>query len=183
MGREYARLLAYDPARQAVLQERLGPSLADLGLPVEAQIEIICATLRRAWRIRPPDRGHRGALSAVPDRHGQGGHRLSGPGQGVSRPGVRPPPTPATDAPAEEIATYKQARKRQSSRRICVEHAIAEHKQWRPYSATLGAARPTIRHIWPSQGWSPTGLPVADPPSAGLIRPARPDAYRAPSRN
>src|SRR6266545_3604128 len=51
-----------------------------------------------------------------------------------------------------------------------------------PCSATSAAARPTPRRIWPSQGWSPTGLPVADHPSAGPIRPACPDSYRAPSR-
>jgi len=48
-GHGYARLLRHDAARQAMLQERLGASLAELGLPVTTQIEIICATLRRAW--------------------------------------------------------------------------------------------------------------------------------------
>jgi hypothetical protein len=42
-----------------------------------------------------------------------------------------PPPKPRKDAPADQIAAYQQARKQQSSRRICVEHANAEHKQWR----------------------------------------------------
>src|SRR6266545_2698337 len=32
----------------------------------------------------------------------------------------------------------KQARTRQSSRRTCVEHAIAEHKQWRPLQRYIG---------------------------------------------
>ncbi len=53
-GHGYARLLKHDPARQAVLQERLGASLAELGLPSNLQIQIICATLRRAWQIAPP---------------------------------------------------------------------------------------------------------------------------------
>jgi streptomycin 6-kinase len=53
-GHGYARLLKHDPARQAMLAERLGASLAELGLPVTTQIEIICATLRRAWQIPPP---------------------------------------------------------------------------------------------------------------------------------
>ena len=39
---------------------------------------------------------------------------------------------PAKDAPAEEITVWEEARKEQSSERICVEHANAEHKQWRP---------------------------------------------------
>ena len=34
--------------------ERLGPSLAGLGLPSDLQIEIICATLRRAWQVPAP---------------------------------------------------------------------------------------------------------------------------------
>ena len=34
-----------------MLQERLGPSLAELGVPVKAQIEAICATLARAWEV------------------------------------------------------------------------------------------------------------------------------------
>jgi streptomycin 6-kinase len=53
-GRAYARLLNHDAPRQAMLQERLGAPLSELGLPSNLQIEIICATLRRAWRIPPP---------------------------------------------------------------------------------------------------------------------------------
>jgi DDE superfamily endonuclease len=49
-----------------------------------------------------------------------------------------PPLPPAKDAPAETLAAYQQARKQQSSRRICIEHAIAEHKQWRPLQRYLG---------------------------------------------
>jgi len=49
-----------------------------------------------------------------------------------------PPLPPAKDAPAEVLATYQQARTQQSSRRICVEHAIAEHKQWRTLQRYLG---------------------------------------------
>jgi streptomycin 6-kinase len=37
-----------------MLQERLGPRLSELGLPVNRQIEIICATLQRAW-VRTPE--------------------------------------------------------------------------------------------------------------------------------
>ena len=36
-----------------MLLERLGPRLAELGLPVGAQLEIICSTLRRSWEISP----------------------------------------------------------------------------------------------------------------------------------
>lgn len=48
-GRGYVRLLRSDEARGAQLQERLGPRLSQLGLPTVRQIEIICATLARAW--------------------------------------------------------------------------------------------------------------------------------------
>lgn len=49
-----------------------------------------------------------------------------------------PPKKPAKDASAEEITAWEEARKKQSSERICVEHANAEHKQWRPLQRYLG---------------------------------------------
>lgn len=49
-----------------------------------------------------------------------------------------PPKKPAKDAPAEEITVWEEARKKQSSERICVEHANAEHKQWQPLQRYLG---------------------------------------------
>jgi hypothetical protein len=45
-----------------------------------------------------------------------------------------PPPKPSKHAPAEQLAVYEAARNQQSSRRICVEHVIAEPKQWRSRS-------------------------------------------------
>ena len=42
-----------------------------------------------------------------------------------------PPLKPKKDAAPEETAAYEAGRHRQSSERICVEHANAEHKQWR----------------------------------------------------
>ena len=66
------------------------------------------------------DTGYRGLAKAFPDR--------------VCAPTL----PPAKDAPAEEIAAHKQAGKQQSSQRTCVEHAIAEHKQWRPLQRYLG---------------------------------------------
>ncbi|MFD5065786.1 hypothetical protein [Streptomyces sp. NPDC058394] len=49
------------------------------------------------------------------------------------------PTTPAQqkDAPAEEITAWEEARRQQSSERICVEHAGAEHKQRRPRQRSL----------------------------------------------
>ena len=54
-GRGYVRVLQHDPASGAMLLERLGPQLFQLGYPIERQIGIICATLREAWRPLPPD--------------------------------------------------------------------------------------------------------------------------------
>lgn len=48
-GRGYAKLLAHDSARNALLLERLGRAVGELGLPVRTQLDLICATLQRAW--------------------------------------------------------------------------------------------------------------------------------------
>jgi hypothetical protein len=62
--------------------------------------------------------------------------------QGLARdfPGQvsAPPKKPGKDAPPEETARWEQQRHQQSSRRICVEHAIAEPGQWRPLQRYLG---------------------------------------------
>jgi hypothetical protein len=62
--------------------------------------------------------------------------------QGLSRdfPGqvTTPPKKPSKDATAEQAAAYEHARHQQSSQRICVEHAIAEPKQWRPLQRWIG---------------------------------------------
>jgi hypothetical protein len=49
-----------------------------------------------------------------------------------------PPLKPKKDATPEETAAYEAERHQQSSERICVEHANAEHKQWRPLQRYLG---------------------------------------------
>jgi len=49
-----------------------------------------------------------------------------------------PPLTPKKDAPPEEAAAYEAERHQQSSERICVEHANAEHQQWRTLQRFLG---------------------------------------------
>lgn len=63
-GRGYARLLAHDERRHATLQERLGPSLREVGPPVAAQIKILCATLRSAWEVPAPSGLQTGAEKA-----------------------------------------------------------------------------------------------------------------------
>jgi len=49
-----------------------------------------------------------------------------------------PPLKPKKNASPEETAEYEARRHEQSSQRICVEHANAEHKQWRPLQRYLG---------------------------------------------
>jgi DDE superfamily endonuclease/Helix-turn-helix of DDE superfamily endonuclease len=66
------------------------------------------------------DEGYRGLAAAFPEQL------------------TAPPRKPPKDAPAAEVAVWRQARTQQSSTRICVEHAIAEHKQWRTLQRYLG---------------------------------------------
>ncbi|MFD7278623.1 transposase family protein [Streptomyces sp. NPDC059862] len=49
-----------------------------------------------------------------------------------------PPKKPGKDASSAEIEAWEAVRQQQSSMRICVEHANAEHKQWRPLQRYLG---------------------------------------------
>jgi hypothetical protein len=49
-----------------------------------------------------------------------------------------PPLKPKKDATPEQVAAYEKERHQQSSERICVEHANAEHKQWRTLQRYLG---------------------------------------------
>jgi len=62
--------------------------------------------------------------------------------QGLARdfPGQvsAPPKKPRADASPEETARWEQQRHRQSSQRICIEHAIAEPKQWRTMQRWTG---------------------------------------------
>lgn len=49
-SRVYARLLAFDAERDAILIERLGAQLAESPLEVEQLIGILCSTLKIGWR-------------------------------------------------------------------------------------------------------------------------------------
>jgi DDE superfamily endonuclease len=49
-----------------------------------------------------------------------------------------PPKKPGKQAMPEQIAAWEQERKAQSSKRICVEHAIAEPKAWRSLQRWIG---------------------------------------------
>lgn len=55
-GRGCALLLAEDASVPAMLLERLGPNLDDLGMPLERKLEVIATTLRGFWR--PVDATH-----------------------------------------------------------------------------------------------------------------------------
>ena len=77
--------------------------------------------LRRYPNVRVRvDSGYQGLARDLPDQ--------------VSAP-PKKPPKDASDAQRRE---YEVARKAQSSQRICVEHAIAEPKQWRPLQRYIG---------------------------------------------
>jgi streptomycin 6-kinase len=52
-GRGCARLLRADVTRGALLTERLGPSLHQLGLPIGQRLEILCAAAGQVWRPAP----------------------------------------------------------------------------------------------------------------------------------
>jgi streptomycin 6-kinase len=52
-GNGYVRLLASDVACRALLLERLGPPLRDLGWPIRRQLTAIATTLRSAWAPAP----------------------------------------------------------------------------------------------------------------------------------
>lgn len=56
-GQGYVTVLRHDHGRNAILMEKLGPQLGELGLPVAAQIEAICATLRETWLANPDGSG------------------------------------------------------------------------------------------------------------------------------
>jgi streptomycin 6-kinase len=58
-GRGCAELLAHDEPHAAMLLERLGPSLSDMGMAVPEMLEAIAATLRTFWRPVGPDAGLR----------------------------------------------------------------------------------------------------------------------------
>jgi streptomycin 6-kinase len=59
-----ARLLEYAPPHRALLLERLGPSLADLRLPIRRRHEILCDVSLRIWRPAPGADLPTGALKA-----------------------------------------------------------------------------------------------------------------------
>ena len=58
-GRGCVRLVDHDEATHALLLDRLGPNLHELGFPVAAVLDTVAATLRRLWRPLPDAGGLR----------------------------------------------------------------------------------------------------------------------------
>lgn len=87
---------------------------------------------------RAEDRGHLRPVREVPQAKAKvdGGYR--GLAKQFPDQVQAPPLKPGKDAPPEDLAAWEETRKKQSSERICVEHANAEHKQWRPLQRWIG---------------------------------------------
>ncbi|HEY3902826.1 MAG TPA: aminoglycoside phosphotransferase family protein [Streptosporangiaceae bacterium] len=62
-GEGCAKLLRDDPARGAMLLERLGRPMSALDLPIEQRHELLCAAAERIWRPAPQDCGLRDGAS------------------------------------------------------------------------------------------------------------------------
>ena len=62
-----------------------------------------------------------------------------------------PPLKPGNDATPEETAAYEEQRHKQSSERICAEHASAEFKPWRPLQRFTGR-RDEFEETFPAIG-------------------------------
>jgi streptomycin 6-kinase len=75
-GRGYARVLAADPDRDAVLLEPLGQALNRSALTPEAQLDVLAALLPAAWRVpaegAPEDKA--AGLRDLIEEHRQPGH-------------------------------------------------------------------------------------------------------------
>lgn len=81
----------------------------------------ICDLFERYPKVKAKvDAGYRGLAKQYPDQV------------------QAPPPKPKKDSLPEEVAAWDAARHQQSSERICVEHANAEHKQWRTLQRYVG---------------------------------------------
>lgn len=52
-GQGCVRLLRHDVDRAALLLERLGPSMHDLGLPLRQRQDLLCAAAQQVWRPAP----------------------------------------------------------------------------------------------------------------------------------
>jgi streptomycin 6-kinase len=83
-GSGCVRLLASAPGRHALLLERLGPSLFDLGVPFDRRLEIMCALAAQVWRPAPDCACARGRrrLDGSPSTSRPRGPISAGPARG-----------------------------------------------------------------------------------------------------
>jgi hypothetical protein len=133
-----------------ISRHHLGLLVAELAGPWQARQESALRQRRGADRRRAPGAGRQhdqtalqtdgidNPLQRFPDVRcemdaGYRGLHRDHPGQ-VSVP----PKKPAKDAAPELTQAWEQARHAQSSTRICVEHAIADSKNWRSLQRWTG---------------------------------------------
>ncbi len=155
-GRARQRATGAGPNHHLVLDDRLLVTLVGLRFQLPHKVLAVMfgvdrSTVTRAVHEVRPLLAQRGF--AVPDRPGirletladvfaYAAAEVDFGYQGLARDFPdqisAPPRKPAKDAPSEQVAAYQQARKQQSSRRICDEHTIAEPKQWRPLQRYIG---------------------------------------------
>src|SRR6266568_1808318 len=113
------------------------PLLAARGFAVHAHPDLRLRTLADVFAYAAAE-GIDGLLDQFPEVKakvdaGYRGLAKEFPGQVQA-----PPLKPKKNAPPEETAAWDAQRHQQSSERICVEHANAEHKQWRTLQRFLG---------------------------------------------
>jgi len=77
-------------------------------------------------------------LRAFPDVQAEADSGYQGLARDFPAQVSAPPGKPGKNAPPEDLTSWEQQRHQQSSARICVEHAIAEPKQWRPLQRWTG---------------------------------------------
>jgi hypothetical protein len=115
-----------------------------------------------------------GGVAVEPGAAVPGGDRVGGAARRRRNPGK--------DAPPEQTTRWEQDRHQQSSQRICVDHSIAEPKQWRTLQRWTGR-----REYFQDTALAIAGL-VSDRAAmrqshtSQPTRPARADPNRAPTR-
>jgi streptomycin 6-kinase len=106
-GRGCVSLLRSDLERSALLLERLGPSMSDLGLPLAARHEALCAAAARIWRAA----GAAGdALPTGATAGRQLAAKITGLWDELGRPCSERAVAYALDCAERRVAAYDEAR-------------------------------------------------------------------------
>jgi len=127
-----------DPA--ATDADTVGPKAANLaalmqaGLPTPGGFALSAAAYNHQIRHL----GIEELLRAHPDVAAEADTGYQGLARDFPAQVSAPPKKPGKDASPEDTARWEQQRHQQSSQRICIEHAIAEPKQWRSLQRYLG---------------------------------------------